>query len=107
MSDLALRPATEIARRLRRREWSAVELLQQHLQRIGRLNPALNAVVVLDAERALQRARAADDVFARWLEDEFRASCRRRSRADAQFDSSRFTSSALVAAPYLRISRAR
>jgi amidase len=65
MSDLALRPASELASMLRRRELSAVELLQHHLQRIERLNPAINAVVVLDAERALQRAREADAALAR------------------------------------------
>ena len=65
MTDLALCSATELAQRLRRREMSAVELLQHHLQRVERLNPALNAVVVLDAERALVRAREADAALAR------------------------------------------
>ena len=65
MNDLALLPATELARRIRRREVSAVELLQMYLARIERLNPRVNAVVVLDAERALQRAKAADAALAR------------------------------------------
>jgi len=52
MSDLAFLPATELALRLRRRELSSVELLQHYLARLARLNPASNAVVVLDAERA-------------------------------------------------------
>ena len=65
MTDPALCSATELALRLRRRELSAVELLQHHLQRVERLNPALNAVVVLDAERALARAREADAALAR------------------------------------------
>ncbi len=64
-ADIAFLPATELLLRLRRRELSAVELLQHHLRRIERLNPAINAVVVLDAERALQRARAADTALAR------------------------------------------
>lgn len=63
--DLGLQSASELARRLRRGELSSVELLQHFLGRIERLNPALNAVVVLDAERALQRARAADTALAR------------------------------------------
>jgi amidase len=63
--DIALQSATEMARRLRRRELCAVELLQHHLARVERLNPAINAVVVLDAERALQRAREADAALAR------------------------------------------
>jgi len=65
MTDLALLPATELALRLRRREVSSLELLQHHLRRIERLNPALNAVVVLDTDVALQRARDADAALAR------------------------------------------
>jgi amidase len=64
-NDPAFQSATELARRLRRRELSAVELLQHHLRRLQRLNPAINAVVVLDAERALQRAKAADAALAK------------------------------------------
>jgi amidase len=58
--DLTSRSATELARRIRAREVSAVEVLEAHLDRIRRWNLALNAVVTLDAERALQRAEAAD-----------------------------------------------
>ena len=65
MTDLALRSATELAQRLRRREVSALELLQHHLRRVERLNPAINAVVAFDTERALQRARDADAALAR------------------------------------------
>jgi len=65
MTDLALRSATELAQRLRRREVSAQELLQHHLRRVERLNPALNAVVVFDTDKALQRARDADAALAR------------------------------------------
>ena len=68
MTDIALLGATEMGRLLRRREISAVELLQHHLDRVARLNPALNAVVVLDTERALQRAREADTALARGLD---------------------------------------
>jgi len=64
-TDLALLPASELALRLRRRELSALELLQHHLRRIERLNPALNAVVVFDTDVALQRARDADAALAR------------------------------------------
>ena len=65
MTDLAFLPAVELARRLRVRDVSAVELLHHHLKRVERLNPAINAVVVLDAERALQRAHDADAALAR------------------------------------------
>jgi len=65
MTDIALQSAADMGRALRRRELSAVELLQHHLARLARLNPALNAVVVNDAERALLRAREADAALAR------------------------------------------
>jgi amidase len=58
--DLCLRPATELAAMLRAREISARELLDAHLDRIKRLNPAVNAVVTLDAEGARAAADAAD-----------------------------------------------
>src|SRR5206468_2146900 len=57
--------ATELARALASRELSSVELLHALLGRIERLNPALNAIVTLDAERALRRASEADDALAR------------------------------------------
>jgi amidase len=60
MTDLALRPAVELARMVRDRQIGSVELLEHHLARVERLNPALNAIVVMAAERARERARAAD-----------------------------------------------
>lgn len=63
--DLAFLPAHELARRLRRREIGARELLEHYLARIERFNPTINAIVVLDAERARQRADEADAALAR------------------------------------------
>ena len=57
--------ATELARAIRSRECSALELVQVLLDRIERRNPALNAIVTLDGEGALERARAADAAMAR------------------------------------------
>ncbi len=51
-------PATELARLVRERQISPVELVQAHLERIERLNPSLNSYVGLDADRALDAARA-------------------------------------------------
>jgi amidase len=46
------------------REISARELLELHLQRIEAVNPAVNAIVSLDVERAWQGARDADERLA-------------------------------------------
>jgi amidase len=55
-SNLMFRPATELARMVRSGEISATELVQTSLERIEELNPALNAFVQVDAERALATA---------------------------------------------------
>ncbi len=57
---ICLAPATRLASMLRQREISSRELLDLYLQRIARLNPALNAVVTLDADRAREEAARAD-----------------------------------------------
>jgi amidase len=62
--DLCLRPATELAALVRTRAVSARELLDAHLARIDRLNPALTALVTLDPEGARAAADAADAALA-------------------------------------------
>ena len=64
MQELFTTSALQLARRVRAREISCVELLQAHLQRVQRLNPVINAVVVMQEEVALQRARDADAALA-------------------------------------------
>jgi amidase len=64
-SELCFMTATELARRLRARELSAVEVMQAHLAQIERVNPRVNAIVTLLPERALAGARAADAALAR------------------------------------------
>src|SRR4051812_29374355 len=56
--------ATEMLRALRDRQISAVELLELHLRRIERYNPALNAVVIRNEDAARQTAQAADEARA-------------------------------------------
>jgi amidase len=63
--DICFLPATELARRIRARELSAVEVMQAHLAQIERANPQVNAIVTLLPERALEGARAADAALAR------------------------------------------
>ena len=56
---------SELARRLRRREISPVEIVQVCLERIEKLNPALNAFITVTAESALAEARTAEAEIAR------------------------------------------
>jgi amidase len=63
-TDLCLRPATELAALVRKREVSARELLEAHLARIERVDPQVNAIVTLDAEGARAAADAADAALA-------------------------------------------
>jgi aspartyl-tRNA(Asn)/glutamyl-tRNA(Gln) amidotransferase subunit A len=50
----------ELRRALRAGETSSVEITRHFLSRIERLNPALNALITVTAERALAQAKAAD-----------------------------------------------
>ena len=63
--DIATATATELARAVREREVSSRELLEYLLARGERLNPALNAIVAWDVDRARAAAAAADDATAR------------------------------------------
>jgi len=56
--ELMFRPALELAGMVRSGEISARELVQISLERIEELNPALNAFVQVDGERALAAADA-------------------------------------------------
>ena len=57
--------ATEMARRIRDREVSCLEVMQAHLQQIEQVNPTVNAIITLLPEQALEGARAADAAIAR------------------------------------------
>src|SRR5271154_5988333 len=57
--------ASQLARALRVRKVSSVELLKAYLARFDRLNPSINAVFVDDRERAMAQALAADRARAR------------------------------------------
>ena len=65
MASACFESALHIAAQLRRRELSAVECLEYFRARVERLNPALNAIVVLDWERAHEDARRADQALAK------------------------------------------
>lgn len=69
MLDRAVRSASSLAAALKRGEIGSRELLERYLARVERINPVVNAVVTLDAERARQSADRADAARARgeWL----------------------------------------
>ncbi len=66
MSDreICFLTASELSRRIRARELSAGEVLEAHLAQIDRLNPKVNAIVTLVADRARKQAQAADQALA-------------------------------------------
>jgi aspartyl-tRNA(Asn)/glutamyl-tRNA(Gln) amidotransferase subunit A len=59
-TELGFTPATELARLIRTGALSPVELTRAVLERIERVNPAVNAFCTLTAEAALADARAAE-----------------------------------------------
>jgi aspartyl-tRNA(Asn)/glutamyl-tRNA(Gln) amidotransferase subunit A len=60
-----LETIVELAPRLRRKEVSPLELTRDCLDRIEKLNPALNAFITVSTESALAEARAAENEIAR------------------------------------------
>lgn len=64
-SDLTRASARDLARMIRTRDVSPVEVLDAHLAAIERINPKLNAIVTLAREQACAAARAAEDTLMR------------------------------------------
>ncbi|MGA1051817.1 MAG: amidase [Ilumatobacteraceae bacterium] len=60
MTAICDRSAVELVGMIRRREVSAREVLDAHLDRIAEVNPVVNAVVTLVPEQAVDRAAEAD-----------------------------------------------
>jgi amidase len=65
MNDLIYQPLTALIQGIRNRQFSSVELVAAHIQRIEAVNPKLNAVVRFLPEQALDEARKADIALAR------------------------------------------
>jgi Asp-tRNA(Asn)/Glu-tRNA(Gln) amidotransferase A subunit family amidase len=63
--ELCWRPATELAGLIRRRKVSPVEVVDAVLDRIDRVNPKLNAYVLITGERARAAAKAAERALMR------------------------------------------
>ncbi len=64
MAPLVHRSATEIVRLVASGHASAVDVVEQHLAQIDRLNPQLNAFVQLRSDRAIAEASAQDEAAA-------------------------------------------
>lgn len=60
MHEITFLSAIEMARQIREKEISPVELADAHLAKIEKLNPRLNAFVQVDPERVLRQARQAE-----------------------------------------------
>jgi amidase len=63
--DLCDLTAVDLAARIHRKQVSAREVMTAHLARIERVNPKINAIVTLVAERAMDDAKKADELQAR------------------------------------------
>ena len=63
--DLVFSSTTQLATAIRTGRVSATEVLQAHLAQIARHNPAVNAIITMDSEHPLERARQADAALAR------------------------------------------
>ena len=53
-------PAFELARGIKARDYTSEQVLDHFLERTRRLNPAINAIVVMREDQARQQARLAD-----------------------------------------------
>ena len=60
MSDVAFLPANRLAGLIRRGKIGCLELLNHYIKRVERFNPALNAIIATDFDRARKDAKAAD-----------------------------------------------
>lgn len=65
MDDYTEKSAASLAKAIRAKKISAVEALQMHLACVKTRNEAINAVVTLDEEAALSRAKEADAALAK------------------------------------------
>ena len=64
-SEICWLTATDLVRRMRRRELSARDVLRAHLEQIERVNPQVNAIVTLVADQARTHALSLDEAAAR------------------------------------------
>jgi Asp-tRNA(Asn)/Glu-tRNA(Gln) amidotransferase A subunit family amidase len=64
MPELVFETAASVARMIREKKVSSIEVVDAYLRRIEQVNPLLNAYIHVDAEGARRQARAADESLA-------------------------------------------
>lgn len=64
MNELLTLSTAELARRIKNRQLSPVEVVDAHIKRIEEVNPKLNAVIHFRFDKAREEARAADERIA-------------------------------------------
>ena len=64
-TDFNFMTAVDMAKRIRSKEISCVEVMQAHIEQIDRVNPKVNAIVTYHPEQALEGAKAADAALQR------------------------------------------
>ena len=62
-SEICFMTAVELARHIRTKTLSVREVMEAHLAQIERVNPKVNAIVTLLADRAMEDANAADEAI--------------------------------------------
>jgi Asp-tRNA(Asn)/Glu-tRNA(Gln) amidotransferase A subunit family amidase len=65
LDALAFLPVTELSHLIQRKQVTSTQLTQMYLARLKKYDPVLRCVITLTEDRALQKARAADDEIRR------------------------------------------
>ena len=64
-NEICYLAAREIREKISKRELSATEVMEAHLNQIERVNPTVNAIITLHPDQAMDSAQAADAAIAR------------------------------------------
>ncbi len=81
--ELCYLSAIELAARMRSKQVSAREVMAAHLAQIERVNPKVNAIVTLVAERAMADAARADELLCAAAHSACSTGCRSRTRTSS------------------------
>ncbi len=65
MSKWAFRSATDLVNAIKTQKVSSLELLEEYIERVERLNPSINAIVATDYDHARKKADDADKALAK------------------------------------------